>query len=109
MLKISNFKKGDVMTVKCSTGEEVVARFDSEDDNALNVVKPTVLTINPQDGKAMLIPWIMSIDTKSNDPVFIGKAQVVAITKTEKNLADGYMQSTTGITTATAAESSLLI
>ena len=49
MLKISNFKRGDVMTIKCSTGEEVVARFDSEHENALNVVKPTVLTINPQD------------------------------------------------------------
>jgi hypothetical protein len=51
----------------------------------------------------------MSIDTKSNEPVFIGKSQVVAITKTEKNLADGYMQSTTGIATATPTESSLLI
>ena len=97
------------MTVKCSTGEEVVARFDSDTTTELNVIKPTVLTINPQDGKAMLIPWIMSIDTKSNDPVFIGKAQVVAITKTEKNLADGYMKSTTGITTATTAESNFLI
>tara|TARA_Y100000385_G_scaffold76827_1_gene77798 strand:+ start:3633 stop:3962 length:330 start_codon:yes stop_codon:yes gene_type:complete len=109
MLKISNFKKGDVMTVKCSTGEEVVARFDSDTTTELNVVKPTVLTINPQDGKAMLIPWIMSIDTKSNEPVTIGKSQVVAITKTEKQLSDGYMQSTTGIATATPAESTLLI
>jgi hypothetical protein len=97
MLVISNFKKGDIMTIKCSTGEEVVTRFDSDNDNELKVVKPTVLTINPNDGKAMLIPWLMSIDTKTNEPVIVSKTQVLAITKTEKSLADGYIQSTTGI------------
>ena len=69
MLKISNFKKGDVITVKLSTGEEVVTRFDTDTGTELNVIKPTVLTLNPQDGQAMLIPWIMSIDTSSSDPV----------------------------------------
>jgi len=109
MLVISNFKKGDVMTIKCSTGEEVVARFDADTGSELKVIKPTVLTINPQDGKAMLIPWLMSIDTKTSDPVIIGKSQVVAITKTQKQLADGYMQNTTGIATASPTESTLLI
>jgi len=105
MLVISNFKKGDVMTIKCSTGEEVVARFDADTGSELKVIKPTVLTINPQDGKAMLIPWLMSIDTNNSDPVIIGKSQVVAITRTQKQLADGYMQSTTGI----ASPSSILV
>lgn len=85
------------MTIKCSTGEEVVARFDSDDSDELKLVKPTVLTINPQDGKAMLIPWLMSIDTQTSEPVIVSKTQVLAITKTEKSLADGYIQNTTGI------------
>ena len=93
------------MTIKCSTGEEVVARFDADTGSELKVIKPTVLTINPQDGKAMLIPQLMSIDTNNSDPVIIGKSQVVAITRTQKQLADGYMQSTTGI----ASPSSILV
>ncbi len=97
MLVISNFKKSDVITVKLSTGEEIVARFDADTGDELKVIKPTVLTLNPTDGKAMLIPWLMSIDTSSSDPVIIGKQQVVAISKPHKGIAEGYMKETTGI------------
>ena len=109
MLKISNFKKGDVITVKLSTGEEVVTRFDTDTGTELKVIKPTVLTLNPQDGQAMLIPWIMSIDTSSSDPVIINKSQIVAVCKPESRLSDGYLQSTTGITKPTMSENGLLI
>jgi len=107
MLVISNFKKSDVVTIKLSTGEEIVARFDVDTGSELKVVKPTVLTLNPTDGKAMLIPWLMSVDAHASDPVIISKSQIVAVSKPHKGIADGYMQSTTGLTTAT--ESSLLI
>lgn len=108
MLVISNFKKSDVVTIKLSTGEEIVARFDADTGSELKVVKPTVLTLNPTDGKAMLIPWLMSVDTGSSDPVIISKAQVVAVSKPHKGIADGYMQSTTGLATA-PAENALIL
>jgi hypothetical protein len=109
MLVISNFKKGDVATIKLSTGEELVARFDVDTGSELKVVKPTVLTLNPQSGQAMLIPWLMSIDAHSSDPVIIAKGQVVAISRPTKGLADGYIQSTTGIATASAKESKIIL
>jgi len=109
MLVISNYKKGDVITIKLSTGEELVARFDADTGSELKVVKPTVLTLNPQDGQAMLIPWLMSIDTNSSDPIIIGKQQIVAVSRPHKPLADGYMQSTTGIAAATTQEAGLIL
>lgn len=108
MLVISNFKKNDVITIKLSTGEEIVARFDADTGSELKVVKPTVLTLNPADGKAMLIPWLMSVDTQSSDPIIIAKAQIVAASKPHKGISDGYMTSTTGLATA-PAESSLIL
>jgi len=109
MLVISNFKKNDVITIKLSTGEELVARFDADTGSELKVIKPTVLTLNPTDGKAMLIPWLMSIDTGSSDPVVIGKQQVVAVSKPHKGIADGYIQNTTGLATASTEEASLIL
>ena len=101
MLVISNFKKGDIVTVKLSTGEEVVARFDKFDsstkDKTLNIVKPTVLTLNPQNGQAMLIPWLMSIDVHSSDPVTVSQDQIVAMYKPSKGIADVYLQGSSGI------------
>ena len=102
MLVISNFKKGDIITAKLSTGEEIVARFESFNMDELKVIKPTVLTLNPQNGQAMLIPWLMSIDTASSDPVTIKKEHIVTTNKPNKSLADAYIQSTTGIAPASA-------
>lgn len=109
MLVISNYKKGDVATIKLSTGEELVARFDADTGSELKVVKPTVLTLNPQTGQAMLIPWLMSIDAHSSDPVVISKNQIVAVSRPTKGLADGYMQNTTGIAKATTKETGLIL
>lgn len=109
MLVISNYKKGDTVCIKLSTGEEVVARFHSSDADMIKVIKPTVITLSPQSGQAMLIPWLMSIDTTSSDPVDIHKVHVVATNKPNKSLSDGYMQSTTGIASASPAEASLIL
>ena len=102
MLVVSNFKKGDIVTVKLSTGEEIVARFESFNMDELKVVKPTVLTLNPQNGQAMLIAWLMSIDAHNSEPVSIKGNQIVATARTIKSLADSYTQSTTGIAPASS-------
>lgn len=101
MLVISNYKKGDTICVKVSTGEEIVGRFESMEED-IQVVKPCVITLNPQNGQAMLIPWLMSIDTASSDPVTIKKDHIVTTNKPNKSLTDAYIQSTTGIAPASA-------
>jgi len=101
MLVNSSYKKGETICVKVSTGEEIVGRFDSQDGD-IQIVKPCVITLNPQNGQAMLIPWLMSIDTTSSDPITIKKEHVLTTNKPNKSLADAYIQSTTGIAPASA-------
>ena len=111
MLVTSNYKKNDIIGIKLSTGEEVVARFDkfevvknnfSNKAKALYIVKPTVLTLNPQNGQAMLIPWLMSIDTNSSEPIKIRKEHIITTNKPNKSLSDAYIQNTTGIAPASS-------
>tara|TARA_B100000035_G_scaffold170286_1_gene145236 strand:+ start:230 stop:577 length:348 start_codon:yes stop_codon:yes gene_type:complete len=113
MLVTSSYKKNDIIGIKLSTGEEVVARFDKFDsstkDKTLNIVKPTVLTLNPQNGQAMLIPWLMSLDAMSSEPVTVSQEQIVAIYKPAKGIADVYMQGSSGIAMPTANDMSGLI
>ncbi len=101
MLVISSYKKGETICVKVSTGEEIVGRFESQEGD-IQVIKPCVITLNPQNGQAMLIPWLMSIDTTSSDPVTIKKEHILTTNKPNKSLADAYIQSTTGIAPASA-------
>ena len=100
MLLNKPIKKGDIVTVKLSTGEELVARFEHQDTDKLKLVKPSVLTLNPQNGGAMLIPWLMSIDVHDPEPVTVYAGQIVAMSRPQKGLADAYIQNTTGIQTA---------
>lgn len=104
MLVTSNYKKGDAITIKLSTGEELVARLEKDDIDHLEIVKPTVLTLNPQDGKVMLIPWLMSVDVHNSTPVKVGRNQIVALGIPAKAIADSYIQSTTGIAPASALQ-----
>ena len=101
MLVISSYKKGDTICVKVSTGEEIVGRFESQDGD-VQVVKPCVITLNPQNGQAMLIPWLMSIDTTSSDPITIKKEHIITTNKPNKSLSDAYIQNTTGIAPASS-------
>ena len=101
MLVISNYKKGETVCVKVSTGEEIVGRFESQDED-MQVVKPCVITLNPQNGQAMLIPWLMSVDTTSSDAITIKKEHIITTNKPNKNLTEAYIQSTTGIAPVTA-------
>ena len=113
MLVTSNYKKNDIIGLKLSTGEEVVARFDKFDsstkDKTLEIVKPTVLTLNPQTGQAMLIPWLMSLDVHNTDSVSVSQKQIVAMYKPSKGIADVYMKGSSGIAMPTANDVAGLI
>ena len=109
MLVTSNYKKNDIISIKLSTGEEVVGRFSASNETSVNVVKPTVLTLNPQSGQVMLIPWLMSIDLHSSEPVEIKNSQVVALGKPSKGIADVYLQGSSGIAMPNANELSGII
>ena len=113
MLVTSSYKKNDIIGLKLSTGEEVVARFDKYNsgtkDKTLEIVKPTVLTLNPQNGQAMLIPWLMSLDVHGTDSVSVSQEQIVAMYKPSKGIADVYMKGSSGIAMPTANELSGII
>ena len=57
----------------------------------------------------MLIPWLMSIDVHSSEPVEIKNSQVVALGKPSKGIADVYLQGSSGIAMPNANELSGII
>jgi len=92
----------DVVTLKLVTGEEIIGKLIENKADALTLTRPLVFTVNPQNGQAMLIPWLMSIDPKDTTPIDIYKNNVVMVTKTVKQISDNYTQATSGIVAAPA-------
>ena len=85
---------GDVITIKLISGEEIIARNVEETDQYFKVSKPLIL-IPTEDGRAQWIPYVQTISLDKD--LKIAKSSIVLTGVTVKQVADGYIQSTTSI------------
>jgi len=93
MLIELNHKKGDIISIKLVTGEELVARFEEETDTDITVDKPMSLQIGPQGVGISQFMLTMDMDSK----VTISKHNCLVIAPTRKEMSDQYIQGTTGL------------
>lgn len=85
-------KSGEVITVKLTTGEELIARFEEDSDQTLTISKPVVLAPGAQ-GIGM-VTWIMSADPAK---VQLNKDTIILFATTQKEVADKYTEMTSSI------------
>ena len=93
MLIEAPYKNGDTVSLKLSTGEEIVARLEEESGSHYQLHKPMVLVAGQQG--LGLAPFMFSVNPDSK--FRINASVVTCILKTEKELASQYTQQTTGI------------
>ena len=93
MLFEINYKKGDIISIKLVTGEEVVAKFEEETDTDITVNKPMSLQVGPQGVGISQFMLTMDMDSK----VTISKQNCLVIVPTRKEMSDQYIQGTTGL------------
>lgn len=96
MLLDKPIKQGTTISIKITSGEEVIACYEDDTDVSLIVTKPATISATP-DGKMGIIPWMM---TSRVEKFYINKTAVVAYVATEEEISKGYLQSTTNITLA---------
>lgn len=93
MLIDKGVTEGEVVTIKLTSGEELVAKLVEDGTLYYKLNRPMVLTMNQQ-GLGMA-PYLFTV---SNDKdVKLSKGTVTIIEATEKQFADSYIQGTTGI------------
>jgi hypothetical protein len=84
---------GEVVTIKTTAGEEIVAKLVDENPMGVTVSKPLVLTAG-QKGIA-LVPFLFTVEMDSN--VTIARSTIMVLAPTAKDASDQYIQNTTGI------------
>jgi hypothetical protein len=93
MLVTKPLEKHDVVTIKLMNGEEILGRFETEDDSSLEVSRASVVAAGA-DGQMGLVPWLMSA---SPEKVRINKTTIVAYLPTVKEIADVFTKATSSI------------
>lgn len=102
---VQTHKPNDIITLKLVTGEEVITKLVSVNDNSYVVSKPLVLSISAQ-GPAMT-PLLLTADLDGD--INLPKQTIIAVAKTEKTTANQYIKGTTGIQPATTSDFGKLI
>lgn len=92
MLIDKGISQGEVISIKLVNGDEIIGRFDSENNDEVKIERPLAITIGPQ-GLGMM-PWMF---LGSKDIVTLKKQHVMAMMPSKKEASDQYMQGTTGI------------
>lgn len=84
---------GDVITLKLTSGEELIARFEEDTASGIKVSKPMVLSISQQ-GVGMM-PYLFTVNP---DTMVTVESSAISVTaKTDEEFAKQYTTSTTGI------------
>lgn len=94
MLIETPYKKGDVITVRLITGEEVVAGFIEESDTELTVDRPAVV-FRSQEGMG-LMPLLSTVEPTQK--IRLRQNVVMLACKTNQDIASVYTQQVTGLT-----------
>lgn len=92
---VQSHKSGDTVSIKLTSGEEIVARLTEEKADSWVVHKPLTLMQGPQG--LVLGQWMITSDPLQD--INIPKSNVMVITKTLEDHAKRYIEATTGIKT----------
>mgnify|MGYP000064128573 CR=1 FL=1 len=87
---------GEVITLKLTSGEEIVAKLAEDATTYYKLSRPMVIGMSPK-GPA-LMPYLFTVDPQKE--IKLQKTTVVMAEATDKEFADQFIQSTTGIALA---------
>jgi len=93
MLIDRGVETGEVVTIKLTSGEEIVAKLVEETDTHYKLSRPMVIGMGQQ-GPG-LMPYLFTVNPEKE--VKLNKTTVTVVEATDKQFADQFLQSTTGI------------
>ena len=93
MLIDKGVTEGEVITLKLTSGEEIVAKLAAETDSHYKLSRPMVIGMGER-GPG-LMPYLFTVNPEKE--VKLSKITVTVAEATDKAFADQFIQSTTGI------------
>ena len=88
-------KKGDVVTLKLTTAEELIGSYQEDDAESYSIDRPFMIVMSQQG--IVLMPWLNAVDVKSARVVKISKKHIVAIAEPVASIAKEYSSQMSGI------------
>jgi hypothetical protein len=102
------FNTNEVITIKLTSGEEVIGYYVEHDHLGITLRKPVVL-VTTGDGHIGLAPYLMSSNyLQSGDNINFSATGVIATVKTNKQFSDTFTQQMSGLNLSSTARQGLI-
>lgn len=95
MLFETPYQNGDTVSLKLSSGEEVIGRLEEETKDSIKLHKPLMLTMSQQG--IGLAPFMFTANPDTS--ITLKQDKVICIVKTIDEMSKQYISNTTGIVT----------
>jgi len=95
MLIEAPYKNGDTVSLKLSSGEEVIGRLEEETKESIKLHKPLMLTMSQQG--IGLAPFMFTASPDAT--ITLKQSKVICVVKTIDEMSKQYISNTTGIVT----------
>lgn len=92
-------KDGDVISLKMSSGEELIGVYITDDATSYTIDRPVCLNVGPK-GTPALVPYLMTVSPDRARNLKFNKSLIVTVANTDKELADQYSSALSGIAVA---------
>jgi len=93
LLEKTSFGEGDIVTVKLTSGEEIIGKYVSGTDDQIVLEKVLMLAMS-QKGVGMA-PYLITVNP--DNKLRFNKSLIVVVAETDKEIANQYIYQTTGI------------
>ena len=93
MLVETTYKVNDIITIALISGQEVLGKLISEDNNKITIERPLTVAFGPQG--AAFQPFTVTGDSEGK--VSFDATKVVATLKTNKETTEAYRAATSGL------------
>lgn len=90
---MTTFKFGDIITIKLTSGDELIARYKEETSEAITVSKVMTFMMGPQG--LGLVPFIFSATEAEH--IKLPLTSVLVALKTDKSVASQYQKQTSSL------------
>ena len=92
-------KKGDVITMKLLTSEELICRLEKKEKNGNYIIRKPIQLTMAHTGQLAMIPFMVS--AAQEEKIEIKAEHIIAVFKTREELKASYIQQTTEVVSAT--------
>jgi len=86
-------KNGDTVSIKLSTGDEIIATMQEDNESTVRVSRPMILAPTPQGMR--FIPFMFTVDPERY--IELRKQDIMVLSETHSEMASEYIRTTTGI------------